>query len=90
MSKSKEELKALKEEVETVNKKLHELTAEELEQVTGGGSATLEVASEVAQAIFGAEQMDIVATEALRGKFGREVVTTLAGLPCAGEDIRGR
>ena len=40
----------------------YELTEEELEKVTGGGSATLEVASEVAQAIFGAEQMDIVAT----------------------------
>ena len=34
--KSKEELNALKEEVETVNKKLHELTDEELEQVLGG------------------------------------------------------
>ena len=33
---SKEELNALKEEVETVSKKLHELTDEELEQVTGG------------------------------------------------------
>ena len=38
------------------------LTEEELEQVTGGGSATLEVASEVAHAIFGKEQMDIDAT----------------------------
>ena len=36
MSKSKEELNALKEEVETVNNKLHELTPEELEQVNGG------------------------------------------------------
>ena len=34
--KTKEELNTLKEEVETVNKKLHELTEEELEQVTGG------------------------------------------------------
>ena len=34
--KTKEELNALKEEVETVNKKLHELTEEELAQVTGG------------------------------------------------------
>ena len=34
--KSKEELNALKEEVETQNKKLHELTEEELEQVSGG------------------------------------------------------
>ena len=35
--KTKEELNALKEEVETVSKKLHELTDEELEQVAGGG-----------------------------------------------------
>ena len=34
--KTKEELNALKEEVETVSKKLHELTDEELEQVSGG------------------------------------------------------
>ena len=34
--KSKDELNALKEEVETVNRKLHELTDEELEQVSGG------------------------------------------------------
>ena len=35
--KTKEELSALKEEVETVSKKLHELTDEELAQVVGGG-----------------------------------------------------
>ena len=35
--KSKEELNALKEEVETVSRKLHELTDEELAQVNGGG-----------------------------------------------------
>ena len=35
--KSKEELNELKEEVETLDEKLHELTEEELEQVTGGG-----------------------------------------------------
>ena len=34
--KTKEELSALKEEVETVSKKLHELTKEELAQVSGG------------------------------------------------------
>ena len=35
--KTKEELNALKEEVETLNKKLAELTEEELTQVSGGG-----------------------------------------------------
>ena len=34
--KSKEELNTIKEEVETLNKKLQELTEEELEQVVGG------------------------------------------------------
>ena len=35
--KTKEELNALKEEVEALNRKLHELTEEELAQVAGGG-----------------------------------------------------
>ena len=34
--KTKEELNALKEEVEALNKKLHELSDEELAQVSGG------------------------------------------------------
>ena len=36
MAKTQEELNAMKEEVETVSRKLHELTEEELEQVAGG------------------------------------------------------
>ena len=36
MSKSKEELNNLKEEVEAVNEKLAELTEEEIAQVSGG------------------------------------------------------
>ena len=36
--KTKEELNALKNDVETLNKKLHELTEEELKQVSGGDS----------------------------------------------------
>ena len=40
MKKTKKELDALKEEVEAVNEKLHELTDEELAQVTGGGGAS--------------------------------------------------
>ena len=34
--KTKKELNTLKEEMETLNKKLHELTEEELTQVSGG------------------------------------------------------
>ena len=36
--KSKEELNKIKEEVESINEKLQELTPEELEKVTGGSS----------------------------------------------------
>ena len=36
--KTKEELNALKEEVETVSKKLHELTNDDLEKVAGGSA----------------------------------------------------
>ena len=39
MAKTKEELNALKAEVETLNSKLRELTDEELEQVAGGFGA---------------------------------------------------
>ena len=41
MSKTKEELNTLKEEVETLNKKLAELTEEELAQVSGGDGPDL-------------------------------------------------
>ena len=45
--KTKEELNALKEEVETLNKKLCELTDEELEQVSGGsGGGRIEFVNE--------------------------------------------
>ena len=47
MSKSKEEINALKEDVESVNKKIHKLTSEELEQVNGGikGAGVIVVAA---------------------------------------------
>ena len=41
--KTKEELNALKEEVETLNQKLAELTDEELTAVTGGGRSGVAV-----------------------------------------------
>ena len=40
--KTKEELKELKEEYKTVCKKLHELTEEELAQVTGGADLNID------------------------------------------------
>ena len=45
--KSKEGLNALKEAVEALNEKFHELTDEELEQVTGGAAATKATAEDV-------------------------------------------
>ena len=42
MSKSKEELNKLKEEVEAVNEKLQELTEEESAQVTGGATIRIQ------------------------------------------------
>ena len=44
MSKTKEELVAIKEEVETVNEKLQKLTPEELEQVNGGKGNIVDMA----------------------------------------------
>ena len=44
--KTKEELNALKEEVETVNKKLAELTEEELTQVSGGAAGSVQFFNE--------------------------------------------
>ena len=46
MSKTKEELNKLKEEVEAVNEKLQELTEEELAQVSGGVSDNIFITSE--------------------------------------------
>ena len=44
--KTKEELTALKEEVETLNRKLHELTEEELAQVSGGAAGSVQFFNE--------------------------------------------
>ena len=56
--KTKEELNALKEEVETVNKKLHELTPEELEQVTGGCAAAFGIAGAQFASVAGGKPGD--------------------------------
>ena len=53
--KSEKELNALKNEVETLNSKLRELTDEELEQVTGGAKFAWQVAVAAIQGIQGAE-----------------------------------
>ena len=61
--KTKEELNALKEEVETVNEKLHELTDEELEQVVGGvlcGKAYLAVTTPVMAGVVALAERDVL------------------------------
>ena len=50
--KTREELNALKKEVETVSKKLSELTEEELKQVAGGIKVTVEDDSSWLQTIL--------------------------------------
>ena len=44
--KTKEELNALKEKAETVGRKLHELTEEELAQVSGGAAGSVQFLNE--------------------------------------------
>ncbi len=53
--KTKEELCVLKEEVETLNKKLAELTDEELKQVTGGKEQLIGNENNAAEVNFTAE-----------------------------------
>lgn len=55
--KTKEELNALKEEVETLSKKLAELTEDELAQVTGGN--------------WGVKEYEISLSEAENGEGGK-------------------
>ena len=64
MAKTQEELNALKEEVKTVNRKLHELMEEELEKVNVGMStgATVQVKGE--------DIAKLNTTEALQGEVG--------------------
>ena len=58
MSKTKEELNAIKEEVEAVNEKFAELTEEELAQVSGGSPVVR---------IKGVDTAKLNASEALQG-----------------------
>ena len=54
--KTKEELNALKEEVETLSRKLHELTEEELAQVAGGARLILREDPESAALVAESEE----------------------------------
>ena len=63
--KTKEELNALKKEVESVTRKIRELTEEELEQVTGGATGGVEPFS--GEKGFGSKQMRITTNYPLPG-----------------------
>ena len=76
--KTKEELNKLKEEVESVNEKLQELTPEELEQVTGGRFSGL--IGEIVVAKLSAD-------EALQGKAEGVQIITTSGQPGSGVSI---
>ena len=56
--KTKEELNALKEEVETVSKKLHELTEDELAQVPGGSIGRMDNVFEGSAAVSLEKEMN--------------------------------
>ena len=56
--KTKEELNVLKEEAETLNKKLAELTEEELEQVSGGSIGRMDNVFEGSAAVSLEKEMN--------------------------------
>ena len=76
--KSKEELDALKEEINKVNEKICELTPEELEQVTGG-----RFGGPIGEAAIA----KLSANEALQGKAEGVQIITTSGQPGSGVSI---
>ena len=70
MSKTKEELDALKEEINKVNEKICELTPEELEQVTGGSRKG---PTEYASVLIGAAVGGVVTTLASQPCAGEDI-----------------
>ena len=78
MSKTKEELDALKEEINKVNEKICELTPEELEQVTGGRAG-----GPIGEAVIA----KLSADEALQGKAEGVQIITTSGQPGSGSSI---
>ena len=77
MSKTKEELDALK-EVESIREKLKELTPEELDQVTGGRAG-----GPIGEAVIA----KLSANEALQGKAEGVQIITTSGQPGSGVSI---
>ena len=84
MSKTKEELNAIKEEVETVSRKLHKLTDEELAQVSGG-APTIRVKEDDVAVLN-----TTTAADALQGKVPGVEIAEKAGKPGEKSEIRVR
>ena len=70
--KTKEELNALKEEVETLNKKLAELTEEELAQVSGGNEKYIIQPGREIRVLVGPEENGCASDEMKGRIIGRE------------------
>ena len=79
--KTEEELNALKAEVEALNKKLHELTEEELAQVSGGGPTVRVKEDDVAVL------NTTTAADALQGKVPGVEIAEKAGKPGSKSEI---
>ena len=82
--KTKEELNALKEEVEAVSRKLHELTEEKLAQVTGG-APTIRVKEDDVAVLN-----TTTAADALQGKVPGVEIAEKAGKPGSKSEIMVR
>lgn len=61
--KTKEELNAIKEDVETMNKKLQELTEDELKQVVGGHAMGPEVSGVIGTAVAPSVLIDTIESQ---------------------------
>ena len=81
MAKTQEELNAIKEDVETLNNKLNELTEEELAQVSGGVSTVRVKEDDVAVL------NTTTASDALQGKVPGVEIAEKAGKPGSKSEI---
>ena len=81
MAKTQEELNALKEEVETVSKKLHELTDEELAQVSGGAKIAQVQSNEFVYTPPTVPGPDLT-TQKSFGRPGCQVIVECRGIEC--------
>ena len=76
--KTPEELNALKNEVETLNKKLAELSEEELAQVSGGGTDIIKASLEQRMKAFDAAEL----SKASVSKVGQQEIPVSGSISC--------